>query len=78
MNDAVLQEKVDSLRWSHHSLRLATGSKDGTAKIWRYERRQWRCLTLDMDETVVSTARQHSFSSPAQQAPAKVCVRIHT
>jgi len=39
-------ERVDSISWSHRGLRFISGSKDGTALVWRYENQQWRYIRL--------------------------------
>jgi len=40
-------ERVDSLQWANQpSLRFASGSKDGTARIWRYEAGEWHSSQL--------------------------------
>ena len=43
-------DHVDSLVFSNWSLRFISGSKDGHAHIWYYERQSWKNLTLDMSE----------------------------
>ncbi|XP_025097468.1 PH-interacting protein-like isoform X2 [Pomacea canaliculata] len=40
--------KVDSMCYSNNSNRFVSGSEDGTARIWRYERQEWRAVVLDM------------------------------
>ena len=40
-------ERVDSLQWANKpSLRFASGSKDGTARIWRYGAGEWHSNQL--------------------------------
>ncbi|XP_063225616.1 PH-interacting protein isoform X2 [Bacillus rossius redtenbacheri] len=41
-------DRVDSIQWAHQGLRFISGSKDGTANIWHYERQQWKSLQLLM------------------------------
>ncbi|XP_054271446.1 bromodomain and WD repeat-containing protein 3-like isoform X1 [Macrosteles quadrilineatus] len=41
-------DRVDSIQWANHGLRFVSGSKDGTALIWRYSRQQWKNLRLSM------------------------------
>lgn len=41
-------ERVDSIQYSHRDSRFISGSKDGTARIWRYERQQWKAIVLYM------------------------------
>lgn len=43
-------DTVDSLQWAHNSLRLVSGSKDGTALVWHFETQQWKSMRLDMSE----------------------------
>ncbi|KAG8591030.1 hypothetical protein GDO81_007020 [Engystomops pustulosus] len=40
---------VDSILFSYNSERFVSGSKDGTARIWSLEEREWKSITLDMD-----------------------------
>ncbi|CAG2060725.1 unnamed protein product [Timema podura] len=39
-------DRVDSIQWAHNSHRFISGSKDGTAHVWHYERQQWKSLRL--------------------------------
>eukprot|EP00095_Tigriopus_kingsejongensis_P000510 maker-scaffold367_size194084-snap-gene-0.46 protein:Tk00510 transcript:maker-scaffold367_size194084-snap-gene-0.46-mRNA-1 annotation:"bromodomain and wd repeat-containing protein 3 isoform x1" len=42
---------VESIQWCNQpDLRFLSGSKDGTARIWRFTRQQWTSLVLDMGE----------------------------
>ncbi|XP_068137626.1 PH-interacting protein isoform X2 [Hyperolius riggenbachi] len=41
-------DKVDSIQFSNTSSRFVSGSRDGTARIWQYKKREWRSLLLDM------------------------------
>lgn len=41
-------DRVDSIQWANRSLRFVSGSKDGTAIIWRYTRQRWKPLHLYM------------------------------
>lgn len=43
-------DTVDSLQWAHNSLRLVSGSKDGTALVWHFETQHWKSMRLDMSE----------------------------
>lgn len=43
-------DQVDSLLFSNRSLRLVSGSKDGTANIWFFERQVWKNIRLSMSE----------------------------
>ncbi|XP_033635345.1 bromodomain and WD repeat-containing protein 3-like [Asterias rubens] len=42
-------DRVDSIDFCHSSVHFVSGSKDGTARIWRYERQEWRSVLLNMD-----------------------------
>ncbi|CAG9530357.1 unnamed protein product [Cercopithifilaria johnstoni] len=39
-------DRVDSLVWAHRGLRFASGSRDGVAKIWKFEFNDWIPLVL--------------------------------
>ncbi|XP_057373055.1 bromodomain and WD repeat-containing protein 3-like [Daphnia carinata] len=41
-------DRVDSIQWANTGLRFISGSKDGTALIWRYEKQEWRTVRLRM------------------------------
>jgi len=41
-------DRVDSIQYSHFGSRFISGSKDGTARIWRYDRQQWKFIVLYM------------------------------
>ncbi|KAM9316037.1 PH-interacting protein [Gastrophryne carolinensis] len=41
-------DKVDSIQFSNTSSRFVSGSRDGTARIWQYKKKEWRSLLLDM------------------------------
>jgi bromodomain and WD repeat domain containing protein 1/3 len=41
---------VDSIQWAHSGLRFISGSKDGTALLWRFETQQWKSEKLSMLE----------------------------
>ena len=44
------QDRVDSIQWCHRSLAFVTGSRDGTALIWRYQRQQWKTIQLNVSQ----------------------------
>lgn len=48
-------DRVDSICYCNHGNRFVSGSKDGTARIWRYERQEWRAVVLYMNTTLEST-----------------------
>jgi bromodomain and WD repeat domain-containing protein 1/3 len=41
-------DRVDSIQWANHGLRFISGSKDGTAHIWHFERQRWSSFQLVM------------------------------
>ncbi|XP_046404459.1 bromodomain and WD repeat-containing protein 3-like isoform X2 [Ischnura elegans] len=40
---------VDSIQWANKSLRFVSGSKDGTAIIWSFQRQRWVPMRLKMN-----------------------------
>ena len=44
----VHSDRVDSIQWANQGLRFISGSKDGTALLWRYENAEWRTIKLRM------------------------------
>ena len=36
--------------YSHTANRFLSGSRDGVARIWRFERSEWRSIPLKMNE----------------------------
>ncbi|XP_061637817.1 bromodomain and WD repeat-containing protein 3 isoform X1 [Phyllopteryx taeniolatus] len=46
-------DKVDSIQFCHSGERFVSGSRDGTARIWKlHQRQQWRCVLLNMCTTL--------------------------
>ncbi|NP_001366043.2 bromodomain and WD repeat-containing protein 1 [Gallus gallus] len=43
-------DKVDSIQFSNSGDRFISGSRDGTARIWRFEEAEWRSILLDMSD----------------------------
>ncbi|GFU01926.1 bromodomain and WD repeat-containing protein 1 [Trichonephila clavipes] len=41
-------DRVDSIQFSSNDCRFISGSKDGTALIWKYERQNWTTIQLKM------------------------------
>ncbi|OCT78331.1 PH-interacting protein isoform X2 [Xenopus laevis] len=41
-------DKVDSIQFSNTGNRFVSGSRDGTARIWQFKRREWRSILLEM------------------------------
>ncbi|XP_077421663.1 bromodomain and WD repeat-containing protein 3 isoform X2 [Vanacampus margaritifer] len=49
-------DKVDSIQFCHSGERFVSGSRDGTARIWKlHQRQQWRCILLNMSTTLPGT-----------------------
>ncbi|KAL0973282.1 hypothetical protein UPYG_G00201390 [Umbra pygmaea] len=61
-------DKVDSIQFCHSEERFVSGSRDGTARIWRLsQRQQWRSLLLNMNATLPglqNTTDEDSFFKP--------------
>ncbi|EEC15316.1 WD-repeat protein, putative, partial [Ixodes scapularis] len=51
-------DQVDSLQFANNSCRFVSGSKDGTANVWTFERQQWRSITLRMATKLVGSEEQ--------------------
>lgn len=47
-------DTVDSIQWAHSGLRFVSGSKDGTALLWRFETQQWKYEKLNMSDRLVT------------------------
>ncbi|XP_039288557.1 bromodomain and WD repeat-containing protein 3 isoform X2 [Nilaparvata lugens] len=45
-------DRVDSIQWAHSGLRFISGSKDGTAIIWRFAHQRWKTQVLSMATTL--------------------------
>ncbi|XP_028583028.2 bromodomain and WD repeat-containing protein 1 isoform X4 [Podarcis muralis] len=41
-------DKVDSIQFSNNDDRFISGSRDGTARIWRFQQAEWKSVLLDM------------------------------
>ncbi|XP_034170541.2 bromodomain and WD repeat-containing protein 3 isoform X3 [Pangasianodon hypophthalmus] len=60
-------DKVDSIQFCNTGERFVSGSRDGTARIWRlHQRHQWRSILLEMSATLPGTvpAEEESFFKP--------------
>ncbi|XP_042342206.1 bromodomain and WD repeat-containing protein 3 isoform X2 [Plectropomus leopardus] len=61
-------DKVDSIQFCHSSERFVSGSRDGTARIWKLHlRQQWRCILLNMSATlpgVEPMSEEESYFKP--------------
>ncbi|KAF5906074.1 bromodomain and WD repeat-containing protein 3-like isoform X1 [Clarias magur] len=60
-------DKVDSIQFCHTGERFVSGSRDGTARIWKlHQKQQWRSVLLEMSATLPGTApaEEESFFKP--------------
>ncbi|XP_046891395.1 bromodomain and WD repeat-containing protein 3 [Hypomesus transpacificus] len=61
-------DKVDSIQFCHSGERFVSGSRDGTARVWRlHQRQQWRSVLLNMAATLPGsepTSSEESFVKP--------------
>uniref|UniRef100_A0A4W6D160 Bromodomain and WD repeat domain containing 1 n=1 Tax=Lates calcarifer TaxID=8187 RepID=A0A4W6D160_LATCA len=58
-----IQDKVDSIQFCHSGERFVSGSRDGTARIWKlHQRQQWRCILLNMSATL--PGEEESYFKP--------------
>ncbi|XP_047247287.1 bromodomain and WD repeat-containing protein 3 isoform X1 [Girardinichthys multiradiatus] len=61
-------DKVDSIQFCHSGERFVSGSRDGTARIWKlHQRQRWRCILLSMSATlpgVEPTSEEDTYFKP--------------
>ncbi|XP_062843373.1 bromodomain and WD repeat-containing protein 1 isoform X1 [Trichomycterus rosablanca] len=59
-------DKVDSIQFCNAGQRFVSGSRDGTARIWRlHHRHQWRSISLNMSATLPGSASaEEGFLKP--------------
>ncbi|CAL1534125.1 unnamed protein product [Lymnaea stagnalis] len=55
-------DKVDSICYSNNLNRFVSGSNDGTARIWRFEKQEWRATVLNMNAKLNSTPQSLDVS----------------
>ncbi|KAL3881699.1 hypothetical protein ACJMK2_028102 [Sinanodonta woodiana] len=48
-------DRVDSIGYANAEDRFVSGSRDGTARIWRYERQEWKNIVLNMSTKLQDT-----------------------
>jgi len=53
-------DRVDSIQWASSGLRFVSGSKDGTALIWRYVAKDWHHTLLDMQKRLQEPTDEES------------------
>ena len=64
------KDKVDSIQFCNNGFRFVSGSKDGTAIIWRFTRNKWTPLVLDMDTQFDQTV----VRAPGRTQPPRVSI----
>ncbi|XP_019384495.1 PREDICTED: bromodomain and WD repeat-containing protein 1 isoform X4 [Crocodylus porosus] len=60
-------DKVDSIQFSNNGDRFISGSRDGTARIWRFQQTEWRSILLDMADKLPgndSCSEEDKFMKP--------------
>ncbi|XP_036206000.1 bromodomain and WD repeat-containing protein 1 isoform X3 [Myotis myotis] len=59
-------DKVDSIQFCNNGDRFLSGSRDGTARIWRFEQLEWRSILLDMATRISGdlTSEEERFMKP--------------
>uniref|UniRef100_A0A674KA90 Bromo domain-containing protein n=1 Tax=Terrapene triunguis TaxID=2587831 RepID=A0A674KA90_9SAUR len=59
-------DKVDSIQFSNGGDRFISGSRDGTAHIWRFQQTEWRSILLDMADRLPgdSHSEEDRFMKP--------------
>ncbi|CAH6792596.1 bromodomain and WD repeat-containing protein 1 isoform X1 [Phodopus roborovskii] len=59
-------DKVDSIQFCNNGDRFLSGSRDGTARIWRFEQLEWRSILLDMATRISGDAscEEERFMKP--------------
>uniref|UniRef100_A0A8I3WD01 Bromodomain and WD repeat-containing protein 1 n=1 Tax=Callithrix jacchus TaxID=9483 RepID=A0A8I3WD01_CALJA len=59
-------DKVDSIQFCNSGDRFLSGSRDGTARIWRFEQLEWRSILLDMSTRISGdlSSEEERFMKP--------------
>uniref|UniRef100_A0A8C3XWQ3 Bromodomain and WD repeat domain containing 1 n=1 Tax=Chelydra serpentina TaxID=8475 RepID=A0A8C3XWQ3_CHESE len=59
-------DKVDSIQFSNSGDRFISGSRDGTAHIWRFQQTEWRSILLDMADRLpgLKQIKEDRFMKP--------------
>ncbi|CAI9738520.1 PH-interacting protein-like isoform X2 [Octopus vulgaris] len=60
-------DRVDSIQYSNRSIRFVSGSRDGTARVWRYERQEWKAMVLNMSTKLPSASSGKGEESKAMK-----------
>ncbi|XP_060082031.1 bromodomain and WD repeat-containing protein 3-like [Ylistrum balloti] len=53
-------DRVDSICYSNSGERFVSGSRDGTARIWRYDRQEWKSIILSMSTKLSSCVKSET------------------
>ncbi|CAD5230181.1 unnamed protein product [Bursaphelenchus okinawaensis] len=64
-------DKIESLVWANNNFWFASGSKDGTAKIWSLQSNEWHSTDLVLPKNIEESAAQSSQNAsqnPTNQA----------
>uniref|UniRef100_T1J4N0 Bromo domain-containing protein n=1 Tax=Strigamia maritima TaxID=126957 RepID=T1J4N0_STRMM len=48
-------DRVDSIQISNYGDRIISGSKDGTANVWKFEKQEWKSIQLKMSTRLPGT-----------------------
>ncbi|XP_078699475.1 bromodomain and WD repeat-containing protein 3-like isoform X1 [Branchiostoma floridae x Branchiostoma belcheri] len=51
-------DKVDSIQYNNSGDKFVSGSRDGTARVWRFERQEWRNVLLNMATSLPGKSNQ--------------------
>lgn len=57
-------DTVDSIQWAHSGLKFVSGSKDGTALLWRFETQQWKFEKLHMTDRLPTCPPSETITDP--------------
>lgn len=57
-------DTVDSIQWAHSGLKFVSGSKDGTALLWRFETQQWKYEKLNMTDRLKTCPPAETITDP--------------
>ncbi|XP_074644765.1 PH-interacting protein-like [Tubulanus polymorphus] len=63
-------DQVDSIQYGNTWHHFVSGSRDGTARIWRYTRQEWKGVTLNMNDRL--TPKSNGLESDESKGKLKV------
>ncbi|XP_013385977.1 bromodomain and WD repeat-containing protein 3 [Lingula anatina] len=55
-------DRVDSIQYNNRGDRFVSGSRDGTARIWRFNSQEWKAMVLNMNTKLPGTQTADSGS----------------